>query len=102
MIGRMPTASVIVTNCNDAASQFDAVAPARTQCVPRDEIIVVHDGSIDDSPTVSKTSKQQGTIVSRPGNKGQLGPFDLSLNVHPAPLRADRSRSVSQSSRRKI
>lgn len=66
--GRGPRVSAVIPGYNAAAFLADAVASARAQTYPVDEIIVVDDASPDDTAAVAE--RLGVTLVRQPTNRG--------------------------------
>lgn len=66
----LPTVSVCITNYNYARYVADAIESCLSQSYRKCEIVVVDDGSVDDSPAVLEAYADRATIV-RQTNAGQ-------------------------------
>jgi hypothetical protein len=73
-----PLVSVVVDNYNYAAYLSDAIDSALAQTWPHVEVIVVDDGSTDESPRIIGSYGDRVTVVSKP-NGGQASAFNAGV-----------------------
>jgi GT2 family glycosyltransferase len=82
----MPAVSVVIPNWNGARLLGPCLDAVRRQTLPPDEVLVVDDGSTDDSLRLLADQYPEVQVVARPGPLGVARGFNDGIRATTAPL----------------